>query len=86
MKSLSKWLLSAATSIGFGLLQFVFAIVIAGLLMSRSETCRRLAVAVAVRIEGGGETNLLIWQGTPSEASTGALTVPREFIQGASIP
>jgi predicted PurR-regulated permease PerM len=53
LRSLSKWLLSAATSIGFALLQFVFAIVIAGLLMSRSEICRRLAVAVAVRIEGG---------------------------------
>lgn len=51
LKTLSRWLLSAATGIGFAVIQFVFAIVIAGLMLSRSDIGRRAVVAVAIRVE-----------------------------------
>jgi predicted PurR-regulated permease PerM len=57
LKALGSWLLAAAAGAGFSILQFLLAIVIAGLLLYRVEQGGRVAQAVARRVAGprGGE-------------------------------
>jgi predicted PurR-regulated permease PerM len=52
LKSVGSWLLSAAAGAVFGVLQFIFAIIIAGLLLSRSESGYDVAESVAARLAG----------------------------------
>ncbi len=57
LKALGSWLLAAAAGAGFSILQFLIAIVIAGVLLYRGEQGRRVTLAVARRVAGsrGGE-------------------------------
>ena len=52
LKALAAWLLAAAASLGLQVLQFVLAIVIAGVLLAHSEGAADAAEAVATRIVG----------------------------------
>jgi predicted PurR-regulated permease PerM len=52
LKALGSWLLHLATSAGVGLLHFVLAILIAGLLLAKSDTGRRAAHAIGWRLAG----------------------------------
>lgn len=47
-----RWLVKAAAGAGFGILQFVFAIGIAGVLLAHAEGGRRAAVAIGRRLAG----------------------------------
>jgi predicted PurR-regulated permease PerM len=53
LKVIGTWLLSRAAGAGWGLLQFVIAIVIAGALLIHVETGKKAAYAIAVRLAGG---------------------------------
>ena len=48
----ASWFISTAGGVGFGILQFVLAIIIAGVLLARSESSSGAAVAVANRLMG----------------------------------
>jgi predicted PurR-regulated permease PerM len=48
----SKWLVGAAAGAGFGVLQFIFAIVIAGAMMANSSAGERGTRSVATRLAG----------------------------------
>jgi predicted PurR-regulated permease PerM len=52
LKSVGSWLLSAAAGALFGVLQFIFAIIIAGVLLSRSKGGNDVAESVAARLAG----------------------------------
>ena len=52
LRALARWLLSLVAGAGLGLLNFVAAVVIAGLLLARSADGRRLADAAATRLVG----------------------------------
>jgi len=52
LKALGGWLLSAAGGVGFGILQFVFAIIIAGILLANAEGGDKAADSIANRLIG----------------------------------
>jgi predicted PurR-regulated permease PerM len=52
LKSIGSWLLSAAAGAVFGVLKFIFAVVIAGVLLSRSKGGYDVAESVAARLAG----------------------------------
>lgn len=52
IKVLGGWLLTSAAGVGFGVLQFVFAIFIAGVLLAHSSGGAHAASAVATRLAG----------------------------------
>ena len=52
LRALGTWLLRFATSAGMGLLHFVLAILIAGVLLAKSGTGRRAADAIGYRLAG----------------------------------
>lgn len=52
LKSVGGWLLSTAAGAGWGLLQFVIAIVIAGVLLAHAGSGSRLAYSIATRLAG----------------------------------
>jgi predicted PurR-regulated permease PerM len=52
LKTAGTWLLSGAAGIGFGVLQFVVAIVIAGVILARAEPAKDAAYALARRLAG----------------------------------
>jgi predicted PurR-regulated permease PerM len=52
IKTALRWLVGLAAGAGLGMLQFVFAIVIAGILLAQSESGRRAAQALARRLVG----------------------------------
>jgi predicted PurR-regulated permease PerM len=52
LKAVGSWLLSAAAGAAFGVLKFIFAIIIAGVLLSRSKGGYDLADSFAVRLAG----------------------------------
>lgn len=52
LKSVGGWLLSAAGGVGFGVLQFVFAIIIAGILLANAEGGDKAADSIANRLMG----------------------------------
>jgi predicted PurR-regulated permease PerM len=61
VKAFLRWLLETAAGVGVGLLQFVFAIVIAGVLLAQTQGGSRVAFAVARRLAGdrGAEFTVL---------------------------
>jgi predicted PurR-regulated permease PerM len=52
LRDLGTWLLSGVADVGFGILQFIFAIVIAGVLLAHAEGGERAAGSIAHRIAG----------------------------------
>jgi predicted PurR-regulated permease PerM len=52
LKAVGGWLLSAAGGVGFGILQFIFAIIIAGILLANAEGGDRAADSIANRLMG----------------------------------
>ena len=52
LKDVGGWLLSAAGGVGFGILQFVFAIIIAGILLANAEGGDKAADSIANRLMG----------------------------------
>ncbi|MCX7097842.1 MAG: AI-2E family transporter [Methylococcales bacterium] len=50
LKIIGSWLLSAATGAGMAILHFVFAIIIAGILLAHSSGCNQTAQAIAQRL------------------------------------
>ena len=52
IRAAASWLLGAAAGLGVGLLQFVFAIVIAGVLLAHDEAGERATCAIARRLAG----------------------------------
>ncbi len=52
LKALGSWLLHLATSTGMGLLHFVLAILISGVLLAKADTGRRAADAIGWRLAG----------------------------------
>lgn len=52
LKVVGSWILSTAAGAGFGILQFVFAIIIAGLMLANSEGANKVTYAIATRLAG----------------------------------
>jgi predicted PurR-regulated permease PerM len=52
LKAIGSWLLSGAAGVGFGILQFVVAIVIAGFLLAHTASSHATALAIADRLAG----------------------------------
>ncbi|MCP5159146.1 MAG: AI-2E family transporter [Gammaproteobacteria bacterium] len=52
LKVAGSWLLSSAAGVGFGILQFVIAIIIAGFLLASAEGGAQAAQAIAIRLAG----------------------------------
>ena len=52
VKVVGGWLLSAAGGVSFGILQFVFAIIIAGILLANAQSGEQAADSIAVRLLG----------------------------------
>lgn len=50
IKSMGSWLLSAAADVGFGVLQFVLSIFIAGLLLANARSSKRTVVSLTTRL------------------------------------
>jgi predicted PurR-regulated permease PerM len=50
LKGLGKWLLSAAAGAGLGVLQFILAIIIAGVILRHGESGARVSYAIARRL------------------------------------
>jgi len=59
IKAVGSWLLATAAGAGFGILQFVFAIIIAGVLMPCATSGDRIAHAIAARLAGVHRTGLV---------------------------
>jgi len=57
LKAFGKWLLSGAAGVGLGILQFIAAIIIAGVLLAYTDTGTRTARTLSHRLAGerGGE-------------------------------
>jgi predicted PurR-regulated permease PerM len=59
IKAIGRWLLTTAAGVGFGILQFVFAIIIAGVLMPQAGGAYRTAHALSERLVGEQSTDLV---------------------------
>lgn len=59
IKAVGKWLLTTAAGAGFGILQFVVAIIIAGVLMANAGGGHYAAHAIAARLAGQRRTDLV---------------------------
>jgi predicted PurR-regulated permease PerM len=59
IKVVGTWLLTTAAGAGFGILQFVFAIIIAGVLMPQASGAYRAAQALSTRLAGAQQTDLV---------------------------
>lgn len=76
IKALGVWLLSSAAGAGFGLLQFVLAIVIAGILLPHGAKGHRTARSVATRFAGTrGEEFINLAETTVRSVARGILGV-----------
>jgi predicted PurR-regulated permease PerM len=60
LRSIGVWLLSFVAGAGFGMLSFMAAIVIAGVLLAHSVASQRLALALAVRLMGPRGADLVL--------------------------
>ncbi|MGI9320572.1 MAG: AI-2E family transporter [Thiogranum sp.] len=59
IKAVGTWLLTTAAGAGFGILQFVFAIIIAGVLMPKATGAHSIAQALSARLAGEQRTDLV---------------------------
>lgn len=59
LEGVSGWLLSLAAGLGVGFIQFLVAILIAGVLLAKADVCRRAALAVSGRIAGARGAGLI---------------------------
>jgi len=59
IKAVGTWLLTTAAGAGFGILQFVFAIIIAGVLMPQASGAHSIAHALSTRLAGEQRTDLV---------------------------
>ena len=59
IKVVGKWLLATAAGAGFGILQFIFAIIIAGVLMPYAASGDRVAHAIVARLAGAERADLV---------------------------
>jgi predicted PurR-regulated permease PerM len=59
IKAVGTWLLTTAAGAGFGILQFVLAIIIAGVLMPQANGAYRTAQALSTRLAGEQHTDLI---------------------------
>lgn len=76
LKTAGKWLLSTAAGAGFGVLQFIIAIIIAGALLANSESAGAFARAIAVRLAGDkGEGFAKLAEATVRSVTKGILGV-----------
>lgn len=76
LKAVGKWLLSTAAGAGFGVLQFIIAIIIAGALLANSESAGAFARAVAARLAGEkGEGFAKLAEATVRSVTKGILGV-----------
>lgn len=58
LRAAARWLLEAAAGAGLGLLQFIFAVAIAGVLLARADPAKAAAQAVARRLAGSRGSDL----------------------------
>ncbi len=80
IRSTGRWLLSAAAGAGFGILKFIAAIILAGVLMANAESGARAAHAVFTRLGGEkGASYALLAENTVRSVARGILGVA--FIQ-----
>jgi predicted PurR-regulated permease PerM len=76
IKAVGSWLLATAAGAGFGILQFVFAIIIAGVLMPYAAGGHRTANAIAARLAGAQRAGLVeLAEKTVRSVATGILGV-----------
>lgn len=76
LKSVGGWLLSAAAGVGVGLVQFLIAIIIAGVLLARADSSSRTAHAIAVRLAGNhGDAFADLAQATVRSVARGIIGV-----------
>lgn len=76
LKALGSWLLHLATSAGMGLLHFVLAIAIAGVLLAKSDVGHRAALAIGWRLAGArGLSFVRLAEGVVRSVSRGILGV-----------
>lgn len=59
LKAAGGWLLGAAAGIGLTILQFVFSIVVAGVLLAKSDACAPVASAISKRLDARRGLGLL---------------------------
>jgi predicted PurR-regulated permease PerM len=80
LKAVGAWLLSTLAGIGMGLLQFIAAIIIAGVLMAQAEASGRFARALGRRLAGGrGDELVALAESTVRGVARGVIGVA--FIQ-----
>ena len=60
LRSVGEWFLSFVAGAGFGMLGFIAAIVIAGILLTRSAAVQRFVELLATRLVGPGGTELVL--------------------------
>jgi predicted PurR-regulated permease PerM len=76
LKAVGSWLLSTAAGAGFAILQFLIAIVIAGVLLANSEAGGRTTRAIARRLAGDqGEGFARLAEATVRSVARGILGV-----------
>lgn len=76
LKALSRWLLAAAAGAGLGVLKFVVAIIIAGVLMGNAASGQRAAHALFTRLLGTrGDEIAVLAESTVRSVATGILGV-----------
>ena len=80
LKALAAWLLAKVAGMGFGILQFVVAIIIAGVLLANASNGYHMAHAIARRLAGdGGDAFADLAEATVRSVARGILGVA--FIQ-----
>jgi predicted PurR-regulated permease PerM len=74
VKTLSSWLLAAVASAGLGMLQFLMAVIVAGVLLTQAEAGARAAHGVARRLAGPRGPGLVtLAEGTIRSVARGVL-------------
>lgn len=76
LKAIGTWLLEVAASSGLGLLVFIFAFVIAGVILRFSEDCKKVAHLLAIKLAGNrGDEFAKLTSATIQSVARGVLGV-----------